>query len=249
MKGVILAGGKGTRLYPYTKAVNKHLLPLGPKCMIDYPLETLIQLHCDPILVVTGGEHIGAFLNYLGSGRERGISIYYTVQEQPLGIADALRYAESFICPDSLFAVILGDNYFADNLAEKLTLRDQKDRKAHIFLKDHPDWHRFGVAEMDINQNKIQRIIEKPLGFISSFVVTGCYILTDAVFEIIPGLKLSHRGEYEITDILNWYAKNDLLEYHLLDGYWSDMGLRVSRNRVEKYLEQKELEKQTKIST
>jgi len=247
MKGIILAGGKGTRLYPYTKAINKHLLPVGAKCMIDYPLETLIQLHCDPILVITGGEHIGAFLNYLGSGRERGISIYYTVQEEPLGIADALRYAENFIYPDPSFVVILGDNYFADNLGEKLALRNEENRKAHIFLKDHLDWRRFGVADIDIDQNRIRRIIEKPSKYISSLVVTGCYILTNAAFEVIPKLKLSHRGEYEITDILNWYATNDLLEYHVLNKYWSDMGLHVSRNRVEKYLMEEALENQIKV--
>jgi len=140
--------------------------------------------------------------------------------------------------------VILGDNFFEDDLKAKLV--DIPTDRACVFLKDHADWHRFGVAE--IKGDRIVRIVEKPTSYISPYVVTGFYALTNVVFDIIPTLQISDRGEYEIADILNWYARNGSLSYRILDGFWSDMGLHQSRNRTEKFLEEKAKEKQMQVS-
>ena len=219
MRGVLLAGGSGSRLYPLTKVTNKHLLPVGDKPMIFHPIEKMIGAGLSEILVVTGTEHMGAVVGLLGSGREFGCRFTYRVQDEPGGIAQALGLARDFASGDPLL-VILGDNIFSADLAEPV--RTYRGRGAKIFLKevDHPE--RFGVA--DLRQGRIQRIVEKPKRPPSNLAVTGIYIYDARVFDIIEGLSPSDRGELEITDVNNAYLDQGLLDHALLDGWWTDAG-------------------------
>jgi glucose-1-phosphate thymidylyltransferase len=218
MKGVILAGGTGSRLYPLTKVTNKHLLPVYDKPMIYYPLETLINAGIKDIMIVSGKGHAGHFLELLGSGADHGVHFTYEIQEQAGGIAQALYLAKDFVDGDSV-TVILGDNIFQDNIKE-----DVKSFKtgAKIFLKEVPDAYRFGVAEL--KGEKVVDIEEKPREPKSNFAVTGLYIYDSGVFDVIKTLKPSRRGELEITDVNNYYVNKEVMEYRIFKGFWSDAG-------------------------
>ncbi|HNV86458.1 MAG TPA: sugar phosphate nucleotidyltransferase [Candidatus Omnitrophota bacterium] len=222
MKGVILAGGLGTRLLPLTKVTNKHLLPVYDKPMIYYPLEKLIEAGIEEIMLVTGGNSAGDFLRLLGNGRKFGIrDIHYTYQEGEGGIADALRLAEDF-AEHGKIIVILGDNIFQDNIAACVEKFRRQERGARLLLKTVPDPERFGVAE--IRGKKITRIIEKPKHPTSRCAVTGVYMYDHQVFDIIRTLKPSRRRELEITDVNNAYIRRGQMEYDIMKGFWTDAG-------------------------
>lgn len=223
MKGVILAGGNGTRLSPLTLVTNKHLLPVYKKPMIYWPLETLIQCGIKNILIVSGRGHAGHFVNLLGSGKKFGVNISYEVQENAGGIAHALAIAEDF-ADNGKIAVILGDNVFMDAKEIAKGVRDFKKQKngAKIFLKSVPDANRFGVAE--INKKKVIRIEEKPAKPKSDLAVTGMYLYDSGIFDIIRKIKPSQRGEMEITDANNYYIKKNLMTYQFLNSEWTDAG-------------------------
>ena len=218
MKGVILAGGTGSRMMPCTKVTNKHLLPVYDKPMIYYPMQTLIDAGIKEILIVSGPGHAGHFLNLLGSGSEFGVKFTYEIQEEAGGIAQALGLAEDFADEESV-AVILGDNVFEDNFNE-----DVKSFKggAKIFIKEVPDPERFGVAELD--GDKVIGIEEKPKNPKSDYAVTGLYIYDNGVFDVVKTLKPSGRGELEITDVNNYYIKKGKMTAVKFKGFWSDAG-------------------------
>ena len=220
MKGIILAGGTGSRLYPLTKVTNKHLLPIYDKPMIFYPIQTLIDAGIKDIMIVSGKGHVGHFLELLGSGSELGVNFSYEIQKEAGGIAQALSLTEKFANGDDV-TVILGDNIFQDNVNTHV----QSFRSgARIFIKTVPDAHRFGVAEVDEKNNRVLGIEEKPASPKSSYAVTGLYIYDNRVFDIIKTLKPSKRGELEITDVNNEYIRKGNLSYSVLAGYWSDAG-------------------------
>ncbi|OEU44203.1 spore coat protein [Methanosarcina sp. Ant1] len=218
MKGVILAGGTGSRLYPLTKVTNKHLLPVYDKPMIYYPMETLINAGIKDIMIVSGKGHAGHFLELLGSGVDHGVHFTYEIQDKAGGIAQALSLAEDFVDGDSV-TVILGDNIFQDNIKDDVI---SFKNGAKIFLKEVPDAHRFGVAEL--KGEKVIGIEEKPKVPKTNFAVTGLYIYDSNVFEAVKTLKPSGRGELEITDVNNYYINQGFMEYGVLEGYWSDAG-------------------------
>jgi len=217
MKGVILAGGHGSRLYPLTKIFNKSLLPVYDQPMIFYPIRTLKQLGCKEIMIVSGRDHSGQIMSQLGSGHDLDVELTYRVQEKPGGIAQALGLAKSF-CNGGNLAVCLGDNIFEDDLAHA----DLAERGAHIFLKEVSDPERFGVAE--VNFNEVISIEEKPTEPKSNLCVTGLYVYDNRVWDIIKNLKPSDRGELEITDVNNAYIGLNDMGYTKLDGFWSDAG-------------------------
>lgn len=221
MKGIILAGGNGTRLAPLTKVTNKHLLPIYDKPMIYYPLEILKNAGLKNILIVSGRGHAGHFLNLLGSGKEFGLNISYEVQEEAGGIAQALGLAEDFADSERV-AVILGDNVFEDDLSKAMRSFEKQESGAKVFLKQVHDPHRFGVAEM--NNGKILSIEEKPKQPKSDFAVTGIYMYDGRVFDVVKTLKPSSRGELEITDVNNFYIKEGTMSYETLNGWWTDAG-------------------------
>lgn len=222
MKGIILAGGLGTRLYPLTKITNKHLLPIYGKPMIYYPIQTLVDAGIRDILIVTGGMHAGEFLRLLGDGAEFGLKhINYTYQEGEGGIAEALRLARHFADNDRI-AVILGDNIIEKSIKGAVEAFMEQPRGARILLKKVEDPERFGVA--NFKGKKIVSIEEKPKKPKSDYAVTGIYMYDEKVFDIIKTLKPSRRGELEITDVNNAYIKNGELEYSILDGWWTDSG-------------------------
>jgi len=219
MKGILLAGGTGSRLYPLTKIINKHLLPVYNKPMIYYPLQTLIDSGIDDILIVSGREHVGNFIDLLGSGKEFGVHFSYEIQEEAGGIAQALGLCERWSNGDSV-VVILGDNIFEDTITG--AIHEFKDG-AKIFLKHIPFPNRFGVPVFS-NDETIHYIEEKPLYPKTQFAVTGMYIYDSKVFSYIKNLKPSSRGELEITDVNNRYAEQHVITYCILKGYWSDAG-------------------------
>lgn len=221
LKGVVLAGGTGSRLKPLTKVTNKHLLPVGRKPMIYYPIEKLLSAGISEILIVTGVEHMGDVVNLLGSGAEFGCRFTYKVQDQAGGIAQALSLAENF-ASDCSVAVILGDNIFEDSLKKYADNFSTQGSGARLLLKKVHDPQRFGVAE--ISGDKVIGIQEKPKRPKSDYAVTGIYFYDNAVFEIIKTLKPSDRGELEITDVNNAYISKGKLGYDILDGWWSDAG-------------------------
>ena len=222
MKGIILAGGLGTRLYPLTKITNKHLLPVHDRPMIYYPLQTLINAGIRDILIVTGGNNAGDFLRLLGNGKEFGLKhINYTYQEGEGGIAAALDLAEYF-ADGKKICVVLGDNLIENNIARAVRSFEEQKEGAKILLKEVPDPHRFGVPE--IVDGEIRGIVEKPKTPKSNCAVIGIYLYDAAVFEIIKTLKPSDRGELEITDVNNEYLRRGSLTYDILDGWWTDAG-------------------------
>lgn len=219
MKGIILAGGTGSRLYPLTKVTNKHLLPVGNKPMIYHPIEKLTGAGIEEILIVTGTEHMGDVVNLLGSGKDFGCRFTYKVQDAAGGIAQALGLAENFAGGDSMM-VILGDNIFSSDL--RPVADNYPGTGAKIMLKKVDDPTRFGVAE--IEGDRIIGIEEKPEVPKSSFCVTGIYIYDSHVFDLIRNLKPSQRGELEITDVNNFYIRSGSMTYDILDGWWTDAG-------------------------
>lgn len=222
MKGVILAGGLGTRLYPLTYVTNKHLLPVYNKPMIFYPVNTLVKAGIDEIMVVVGGPHAGHFIQILRNGRELGVKhLEFAYQEKEGGIADALSLAQDFLDGDSA-AVILGDNTTDADIRNDVS---NFKKGGVIFLKAVPDPERFGVPTFDPkDKEKIIKISEKPKNPDSNFAVTGLYIYDNKVFDFIKRIKPSQRGELEITDVNNYYIKLDQLKWSLLNGYWRDAG-------------------------
>lgn len=219
MKGIILAGGTGSRLYPLTKVTNKHLLPVGDKPMIYYPIEKLTEAGIGEILIVTGTEHMGDVVSLLGSGREFGCRFTYKVQDEAGGIAQALGLAENFSGSDPM-AVILADNVFEASLAE--AVESYPGEGATIMLKQVHDPERFGVAEL--KDGKIIGIEEKPAAPKSDYAVTGIYFYDPRVFEYIKTLAPSNRGELEISEVNNHYIKSGGMHYSILKGWWTDAG-------------------------
>ena len=218
MKGIILAGGTGSRLYPLTKVTNKHLLPVYDKPMIFYPLQTLLDAGINEIMIVSGKGHAGHFLELLGSGSDWGARFTYEIQDKAGGIAQALGITEDFADNEDV-AVVLGDNIFQDDVSEAVQAFEVG---GHIFLKKVEDADRFGVAQ--IEGDGVVSIEEKPEEPKSDLAVTGLYLYDNRVFEIIRRLKPSGRGELEITDVNNEYIRVGEMSYSLLDGYWSDAG-------------------------
>lgn len=219
MKGIILAGGSGTRLSPLTRVTSKQLLPIYDQPMIYYPLQTLLQAGIKEVLIITAPEHAGDFLNFLGSGRDFNAKFTYEIQDQPSGLAQGLSLAETFIGEDKCM-MILGDNIFEYNFTE-----DAKEftSGAKIFVKEVPDAARFGVVELDDNHH-VLGIEEKPEKPKTNFAQTGVYMYDENVFDLIRQLKPSHRGELEITDLNNLYLEHGILTAKIIDGEWIDTG-------------------------
>ncbi len=222
MKGVILAGGTGSRLFPLTKITNKHLLPVYDQPMIYYPLRTLVDAGIRDILLVTGGHYSGDFLRLLANGKEFGLThLNYAYQEGEGGIADALALAEHFTEGEKI-CVILGDNIIEGSIADAVRAFQQQERGARILLKEVPDAERFGVAEMQ--GGRIVGIEEKPARPKSNYAVTGIYLYDSTVFDKVRKLVPSHRGELEITDVNNAYIREGTMTYSFLEGWWTDAG-------------------------
>ncbi|MDD3049561.1 MAG: sugar phosphate nucleotidyltransferase [Candidatus Cloacimonetes bacterium] len=221
MKGVILAGGMGSRLFPLTKVTNKHLLPVGDKPMIFHPIQKLLVAGIDEIMIITGIEHMGAVVNLLGSGKEFGCQFTYRVQDEPGGIAQALGLAESFV-GNNMCTVILGDNIFEDEIGEYISNFKKQKIGSKILLKEVTDPQRYGVAEL--SNSKIISIEEKPQKPKSNMCVTGIYMYDYKVFEYIKTLKPSGRGELEITDVNNKYVQTGEMTFDVLKGWWTDAG-------------------------
>jgi len=222
MKGVILAGGTGSRLDPLTKVTNKHLLPVYNKPMIYYPIESLIKAGIKDIMIVSGKGHAGDFLELLGSGQKFGARFSYAVQEEAGGIAQALNLARNFVDNEKVI-VYLGDNILQDDITEAVEKFKQVTMGARIFLKKVENPEAYGVALIN-DKNKIQNIIEKPKKFVSDMAVVGVYMYDNQVWDIIKTLKPSGRGELEITDVNNFYIKQGTMHYSILKGWWGDCG-------------------------
>ncbi len=221
LRGVILAGGKGTRLGELTKVTNKHLLPVGPYPMVYHPLKKMVGAGIRDILLVSGTEHMGDFVELLGSGKDFGCSLTYRVQDEAGGIAQALGLGELF-CRDARCLVILGDNIFQDSLNELIAAAEKKPNDAFILLKEVHDPQRYGVAEL--RGERIVSIEEKPKKPKSDFAVAGIYLYPPDVFTVIRTLKPSARGELEITDVNRYYLEKKRLCSSRLRGYWTDAG-------------------------
>jgi len=230
MKGVVLAGGTGTRLLPLTRVTNKHLLPVYDKPMIFYPIQCLVNAGLTDIMLVTGGNSAGDFLRLLRNGREFGLKgLHYAYQEGEGGIADALKLAEPFADGDKI-VVVLGDNIIEKNICAAVERFRQQPSGAKILLKKVHDPQRFGVAE--INGDRVIGIEEKPAVPQSEYVVTGIYMYDGQVFDIIRPLKPSARDELEITDVNNAYIKQGTMTFEMLDGWWTDAGTFASLHRA-----------------
>ena len=222
MKGVVLAGGTGSRLNPLTRVTNKHLLPIYDKPMVYYPIQTLVNAGVHEILLVTGGKNAGDFLRLLGNGRDFGLKhLNYTYQEGEGGIADALALAEHFADGDAI-CVILGDNIIENNICQAVANFTKQKEGAKILLKEVTDAQRFGVAE--VRGNNVVGIEEKPKRPKSNYAVIGIYLYDYSVFTKIRRLKPSGRRELEITDVNNFYIEEGKLTYEILDGWWTDAG-------------------------
>lgn len=222
LKGVVLAGGTGSRLFPLTRVTNKHLLPVYDRPMVFYPIQTLVDAGISDILLVTGGQSAGDFLRLLGNGKDFGLQhLSYAYQEGEGGIADALRLAEHFADGQPI-CVVLGDNIIETNIVEGCEKFRRTGRGAHIFLKEVPNPQRFGVPVFE--SSRIVRIEEKPLHPKSAYAVTGFYLYDETVFDKIHTLKPSGRGELEITDLNNHYLAEGAMQYSVLEGWWTDAG-------------------------
>jgi glucose-1-phosphate thymidylyltransferase len=222
MKGVILAGGLGTRLYPLTKITNKHLLPVYDQPMVYYPIQTLVNAGITDIMIVTGGRKSGDFLSLLGNGSEFGLKhINYTYQQGEGGIAEALGLCKHWAA-GSPVCVVLGDNLIERNIVRAVADFKRQGQGAKIMLKEVHDPERFGVAEL--SGGKVVRIVEKPKQPKSNLAVIGIYMYDARVFDIIETLVPSERGELEITDVNNWYLSDGSMTYDVLEGWWTDAG-------------------------
>ena len=233
MKGIILAGGLGTRLGMLTKITNKHLLPVYDKPMILYPLKVLLDADIKDILIISGPEYSGHFLRLLGSGKAFNAKFTYEIQDEPKGIAHALGLGEDFADNENVL-VILGDNIFEDNFSD-----DIKSFKSGstVFLKEVPDANRFGVAE--IKGKKILSIEEKPKKPKSNYALTGLYLFDNKVFDIIKTLKPSKRNQLEITEVISSYLKSNSLSYKFVKGFWSDAGTFESLHKAASFMQKK----------
>jgi len=239
MKGIILAGGNGTRLLPCTQLTNKHLLPVYNKPMIYYPLETLVSSGIKDILIVTGGNSPGDFLKLLKNGKNFGLKeIHFLYQDGAGGIADALRLAEDFADNDKI-AVILGDNIFEENVKKYIENFENQEKGAKLFFKEIPDPKRFGVGEF--KDGKLIGIEEKPEEPKSNLACTGLYMYDNQVFNMIKTLKPSTRGELEITDVNNFYIQQGTATYEILQGFWSDAGTFKTLFESAEFMRKKEL--------
>ena len=225
LKGVILAGGSGTRLHPLTRITNKHLLPVYDRPMVTYSIEALVKAGVTEMMLVTGGTHAGEFFRLLGNGHEYGIDrLFYAYQERPGGIAEALGLAERF-GRDGRVVVMLADNVVERSLAQAVENFKRQERGGRILLArlDEPEHLRhLGVAELD--GDRVVRIVEKPAEPPSEYAVTGIYFYDEQVWDVLPTLKPSGRGELEITDVNNWYVEQGAMEYDVLEGFWGDAG-------------------------
>lgn len=225
LKGIILAGGTGSRLYPLTRVTNKHLLPVGRYPMIYHPLMRMKRAGVREVAVVTSPEHMGDVVNLLGSGRRFGLDLTFRVQDEPGGIAQAIGLCENFTADDP-FVVILGDNVLSEDIADDaeayLAQLNDSGTGARVLLKEVPDPERYGVPRMD--GGRITEIIEKPDDPPSRYCVTGIYFYDAGVYDVIRGLRPSARGEYEISDVSNEYIGRTDLSYGILDGWWGDAG-------------------------
>ena len=225
MKGVILAGGIGSRLHPLTRITNKHLLPIYDRPMVTYAIEAIVNSGITEIMVVTGGTHAGEFFRLLGDGNAHGIErLSYAYQERESGIADALGLAERFAAGDRVL-VMLADNVFGQSIKPAVDNYAKQERGARIVLarqEDPEHLRHLGVAELD--GDRVVRIVEKPENPASDLAVTGLYFYDASVFEYVPTLSPSARGELEITDVNNWFIEQGLMEYDVLDGFWGDAG-------------------------
>jgi glucose-1-phosphate thymidylyltransferase len=225
VKGVVLAGGRGTRLHPLTRITNKHLLPIYDRPMVTYAIEALVSAGVSDLMLVTGGTHAGEFFRLLGDGHEHGIErLFYAYQEEEGGIAEALGLAERFVADDRV-VVMLADNVFERSLRPAIQRFLQQERGARIVLsREHEQDHlrHLGVAQLD--GDRVLRIVEKPQDPPSEFAVTGVYLYDRSVWDFLPTLTPSARGELEITDVNNWYVEQGTMEYDVLDGFWGDAG-------------------------
>ncbi len=236
MKGVILAGGLGTRLRPLTLVTNKHLLPVYDRPMIYYPIQCLLNAGINEIIIVTGGEHAGDFLKLLRNGKHLGVKdLHYTYQEGEGGIADALKLAEDFADGDKI-CVVLGDNIIEKNMRRAVADFYAQPAGAKVLLKKVDDPQRFGVARLD--GDRVVEIIEKPKQPPSDLAVIGIYLYDPDVFEICKTLKPSGRGELEITDVNNEYLRRGTLTYDVLDGWWTDAGTFESLHRASRLVQE-----------
>lgn len=230
MKGVVLAGGTGSRLHPLTRVTNKHLLPVYNQPMIFYPIQALVNAGLRDILIVTGGQNAGDFLRLLANGKDFGLQrLHYAYQEGEGGIADALRLAQHFVEGDPV-CVMLGDNLIENNILEAAERFRQQGRGAHIILKEVDDPERFGCPE--IRDGRLVRIEEKPRQPASRFAVTGIYFYDSTVFDKITRLRPSWRAELEITDVNNLYLEEGTLSFSVLEGWWTDAGTFESLQRA-----------------
>ena len=226
LKGVILAGGSGTRLHPLTRITNKHLLPIYDRPMVSYAIEALVLAGVRELMLITGGTHAGEFLRLLGNGNEFGIErLEYGYQERPGGIAEALGLAERFVGGDRV-VVMLADNVLEHSLQPSVEAFCAQEKGGRVLLvhgSDPEHLRHLGICELGPDK-RIVRIIEKPHDPPSDLIVTGVYFYDENVFELIPQLEPSGRGELEITDVNNWYVEQGLMEYDVLDGFWGDAG-------------------------
>ncbi len=230
MKGVVLAGGLGSRLQPMTRVTNKHLLPVFDRPMIYFPIQQMVHAGIVEILIVTGGNSAGDFLQLLGNGKDFGLKhLNYKYQEGEGGIAEALSLAEDF-ADEGAICVILGDNIFGRPIKAAVDAYRADPEGAMVLLKEVDDPERFGVAELD--GDRVVGIAEKPAEPKSRFAVTGCYFYDRRVFEIVHGLSPSERGELEITDVNNRYVEWGALRHHVVDGWWTDAGTIPSLHRA-----------------
>jgi glucose-1-phosphate thymidylyltransferase len=239
MKGIVLAGGTGSRLYPLTRVTNKHLLPIYNKPMIYYPLQTLVEAGVDDIMIVTGGNNAGDFLRLLRNGKDFGLQqLNFAYQEGEGGIADALRLVEHFAQGEKV-CVILGDNIIEGSVRSAKQNFEKQERGAKVLLKEVPDPERFGVPVLE--NGRIVRIEEKPKKPASSFAVVGIYFYDSTVFDRIRTLKPSSRQEYEITDVNNSYLAEDNLASEILEGWWTDAGTFESLWRASNLVREKSM--------
>jgi glucose-1-phosphate thymidylyltransferase len=225
VKGVILAGGKGTRLYPLTRITNKHLLPLHDRPMVTYAVEALVRAGITEVMLVTGGTHAGEFFRLLGNGHEHGVDqLLYAYQEEEGGIADALGLAERFVNRESV-AVMLADNIFERSIAPVVANFERRPKGARIALAQIDDpGHLVHLGVPELDGDRVTRIVEKPDTPPSPYAVTGLYLYDGAVWDFLPSLEPSARGELEITDVNNWYVEHGAMEYDVVEGFWGDAG-------------------------
>jgi len=255
MRGVVLSGGHGSRLNPFTKFSNKHLAPIytpdGAIPIIYYPIKTLVDSGITDILIISSQEHSGKIIEVLGDGESFGCDLTYKIQDmfnpkKPVGIASALKLSQGFV-GDQSFAVILGDNYYQNNFLKEFidfdleTKKEKNAPNAKIFLKQVHDPERFGVATLGEDGNVV-KIVEKPKEPESNWSVTGLYLYTPHVFSLVPQLKVSARGELEITDINNWYVQNGTMSGAALSGHWTDMGTPESVYSLQVHLRQQKIQ-------